>query len=171
MKKSYNPIMLVMALAIMVSFFLPWISVQSQQVGMFSKLLTGKKQATIDAISGFRVPVLANGKDARLMLSIIKVFNPGVKDADKKSYAVWVVPILAFILYILSTNFGDNKIVNILLGAAGCSIFFIAVYKILITDLDKMVLNVKIEYGLWLVLCGYLGIGLINFIKLLAKNK
>jgi len=49
----------------------------------------------------------------------------------------------------------------------GVLIFFAAVYKIVTTDLDKLVLKVNIAYGLWMILFSYLGIGLFSLLSLL----
>jgi len=165
--------LLIAALTVIIflSFFLTWVSVQSEQVGMFSKLLTGKKQASIANISGFKVPILANGEDARLMISIIKIFNPNIKNADKKSYAVWLIPLLAIIICIVSYYYGGNKWVNIAFGLFGAGIFFIAFFKIKTTDLNKLVLNVKIGLGMWFILYSYLAIGIVHFVNLLKAKK
>jgi hypothetical protein len=63
MNKIHYIAMLILAAVIVISFFLPWVSVESQAVGEFSKILTGKKQAVVANISGFQVPILANGPD------------------------------------------------------------------------------------------------------------
>jgi len=157
--------MFILVAIIIVSFFLPWISVESKQVGVFSKLLTGKSQASIDSISGFRIPVLANGKDARLMLSIIKIFNPKLENADKKSFAVWIIPILALFIFLAGIYMGKYRFINLVFGLIGCSIFFTALYKIKTTDLDKLILNVSIGPGLWFILYSYLAIGILGFVS------
>ncbi|MFC1593246.1 hypothetical protein ACFL4C_04455, partial [Candidatus Omnitrophota bacterium] len=114
-----------------------------------------------------------NSSESRFMLSVIKIFMPGVKNADKKSYLIWIIPMLAVIMLIVKRYFDKNKWVNLGLGLIGCAIFIVAVYKIGTTDLDKLVLRVNIAYGLWLILLGYLGIGLLcilDFIKILKQK-
>jgi len=173
MNKSNTLVMLVLTIVIFVSFFLPWVRVESQAVGVVAKALTGKKQAVIDNISGFQVPIMANSADARLMMSIIQIFNPGVTNADKKSYLIWLIPLLAVVIFIVSYFLGKNKWVNLAIGILGCAIFFVAAYKLKTIDLDKLVLNVSIAPGLWLILWGYLGMGLIggiNFIKVIKAK-
>jgi len=158
----------ILAAIIIISFFLPWVTVRSEQVGKVSKLLTGRQQSTIDSISGFRIPILANGKDARLMINIIKIFNPGVKNADKKSFLVWVIPLLVLGIITAKYLYGENQWLNLGIGILGCAIFLVAVFKIMTTDMDKFVLKVIIGPGLWFTLLAYLGIGvhgLLNFIK------
>jgi O-antigen/teichoic acid export membrane protein len=143
-------------------------------VGAVAKALTGKRQAEIASISGFAVPGLANGPDARLMISIIKIFNPGITDADKKSWLIWGVPIFAIAIFLLGLYLGENKWFNLAVAAIGILIFLFGVYKITTMDLNKLVLNAKIGIGVWLTLCGYLGLGVVAaicFAKTLAPNQ
>jgi len=154
-----------LAALVIIAFFLPWISVKSEQVGMVSKVLTGKKQAVIDTISAFRVPILANGPDARFMLSVIKIFNPDVKDADKKSFLIWGIPFLAIVIFAVSHFFGNNKWVNLIIGVLGAVIFIVAAYKIKTTNLNKLVLNIEMGLGLWLTLWAFLLMGVLGFIR------
>ena len=164
MGKAYTLVMPVLVLVIVLSFFLPWVQVESKAVGTVSKILTGERQTLISSISGFRVPILANSPDARLMTSVIKIFNPDIKDADKKSYLIWSVPFLAVIMFVVGYIFGKNRWVNLVFGIIGTAIFLVAFYKIKTTDLDKLVLNVSIGSGLWLSLWAYLGIGILGFV-------
>ena len=147
---------------ICISFFLPWISVESGVVGGVSKILTGKKQSTIETISGFKVPILANGSESRLMISIIKIFNPGIEHADKKSFLIWIIPLMSIGVYFALKRFKDKKPVRLGLSILCVGIFLFATFKIMTTNLDKLVLQVSISFGLWLTLLGYLGIGVVE---------
>jgi hypothetical protein len=164
----------VLVAGIFIAFFLPWVHVEAPMIGTISKVLTGKRQAEITSISGFSVPVLANGPDARLMISIIKIFNPGVTDADKKSWLIWGVPLFAIAIFLLTLLLRDNRWFNLAITAIGIPIFLIGVYKINTTDLNKLVLNARIGLGVWLTLYGYLGLGItaaVNLVKALAKKR
>ena len=165
MSKLYNMAMPALAALMIIVFFLPWVAVKSEQVGMVSKVLTGKKQAVIDNISAFRVPILANGPDARLMMSVIKIFNPNVKDADKKSFLIWGIPFLAVVIFVVSHFFGSNKWVNFIIGVLGAAIFIVASYKIKTTNLNKLVLNIEMGPGLWLTLWSFLLMGILGFTR------
>lgn len=166
-----NKVILVCVAIIVVSFFLPWVSVESEAVGGISKLLTGKKQSSVGAISGFQVPIMANGEESRFMISVIKIFNPDITHADKKSILICLVPLLSIGLYFLSNRFGKNKLVILGIGILGVTIFGGAVFKIFTTDLDKMVIKVSIAIGLWLTLFGYLFIGLIHLKEFFELGK
>jgi hypothetical protein len=169
MKENSKIIVMILALVIFLGFFLPWINVESAAVGSFSKMITGKKQAVLDSISALRVPIMANSNDSRFMIDVIKIFNPNVKDADKKSYLIWAIPLLALAMAVFYYVWGGNKWLNLAYGIAGCAIFFAAVYKIKTTNLDKLVLQVTTAPGLWLTLWGYLGIGIFGFTTFAGK--
>jgi hypothetical protein len=173
MDSSKKTLAFVLTVVIVVSFFLPWINVQSKAAGAVTEMLTGKRQDRIDAISAYRIPVMANSEESRLMVNIIKIFNPKITNADKKSYLIWSVPILAVIILLLNLFMGTNKLVNLIIGIIGVAVFITAVYKIKTTDLDKLVLQVTLGAGLWLTLWSYLGlgaIGVVNFVQLLKKK-
>jgi len=171
MEKAYKTGMVVLVVLIVMSFFLPWISVESEAIGGITKVLTGKKQSTIDAVSGFRVPILANSEESRFMITIIKIFNPSIKDADKKSWLIWMVPGLALIMFFLRRFFDRNKWFYLGVGLLGTLIFVVTVFKIFTTDLDKLVMKVDIAIGLWALLVGYLGIGILNLIRFVGLIK
>jgi hypothetical protein len=174
MAKFSKIVICTLALLIVVSFFLPWVRVESQQVGTFSKLLTGKRQQAIDEISGLEIPILANSDESRLIISIAKIFNPGIKDVDKKSFLVLIVPILAIIIFLVKLYLKKNVVVDLLFAVIGIALFAFAFYKITSTDLDKLVLQIKIGLGMWITLYSYLGIGILSavcFLKSLAGKK
>jgi len=174
MDNIYKGLVLVLAIIIVAGFFLPWVNVESQQVGTFTKLLTGKRQAMVDLISGAEIPILANSDESRLIISIAKIFYPRVTNVDKKSFLVLIVPILAIIIFLLALKLSKNKLTNLLIGIIGIGIFAFTLYKIQSTDLDKLVLQIKIGIGMWMILYAYLAIGLVsifNLFGLLIKGK
>lgn len=155
-----NLLIIVLAVVIFVAFFLPWASVESPAASKLQKLLKMKEQAPATKISGYEIPVIANSRNAYLALTVIEIFNPGVSGADKKSYLVWIVPILAALMAVFSLVLGKNKWVNLAIGIIGSLIFAIAMYKIKSTDMDKLLVRVVIEQGLLITLWSYLGIGI-----------
>ena len=165
-----NKVVTILVAVIVVSFFLPWVTVESSQVGTFAKILTGKRQNTIDQISGFQIPIRANSDASRLAITIIRFFAPDVKNADKKSFFVWLVPGLGLILLALWSYARKMDFVKILIGITGIAVFVFALFKITTTDMSKFLIEVKIAYGLWLTLYSFLGIGVLSFFSL-AKSK
>jgi len=179
MNKLLKAVMLVFVVIICVSFFTPWVNIDAQIPKGISRFIAQdkqiSKQASLKTISGFQVPIMVNGPDAKLMIRIIKIFNPSVTDVDKKSWLIWGIPGLAVALFVLILFLGKNKWVNLGIGILGVAIFAGVTFKLLTTNLDKVVLSVSIAPGLWVLLYAYLGIGvisLIGFCRLLfSKHK
>ncbi|MFC1514796.1 hypothetical protein ACFL5X_02735 [Candidatus Omnitrophota bacterium] len=167
MLKTCKLLIVIFVAVIVIAFFLPWISVQSAAAGKVTEMLTGKRQDKIDAISAYSVPVMANSEESRLMISIIKIFRPDIKNADKKSYLIWSIPLLAILILIMNMVMGANKWLNLVIGIVGVIIFAFATYKIKTTDLDKLVLQIAMGPGLWLTLWSYLGIGVVSILTFL----
>jgi hypothetical protein len=167
MQNAHKLALMILAVTVFLSFFMPWVKIDAPVVGGISKILTGKAQSSISDISGFDVPIMANGPDSRFALAVIKIFNPSVKDADKKSWLIWGVPIFGVMLALASVFFGKFKWLRIAIAVICVAIFAVAVFKIKTTDMNKLVLNVKIAHGLWLTLWGYFGIGIVNALNLI----
>jgi len=158
-------------MAVVISFFMPWISVDAPAVGKVAKILTGKDKATLDTISAYQVPILANSHESRFMISVIKIFMPDITDADKKSYFIWFVPIVAIVIFFLNDTLGKIKFFKLIFGLVGLSVFGFGMFKMVTTDLDKLVLKVTIAQGLWITLYGYLGIGVIGMVDFFKGKK
>jgi len=171
MDKGLRAVLLLLVSAVVIAFFLPWVEVESQHVGAVSKILTGKKQAAIDSISGFEAPLRANSDEARLAVSVIGIFAPDTQDADKKSFLVFLIPGIAIGIYYLCKNYGKSPFLHLLLCVVALTIFGAGLYKILTTDMDKLILNVKIGSGLWITLAAYLGIGIVEALAFLEQKK
>ena len=107
--KFKKDLLLVLVIVIFVSFFLPWVSIESKALGNVVKLLTGKDQTASYSISGYKVPVLANSDQSKLMIAIIKIFAPDITNADKKSYLIWIIPLLAIVIYLVGNSPIANK--------------------------------------------------------------
>lgn len=171
MGKNFKPLVFFLAALIVLGFFLPWVSAESKQAGAVTKLLTGKRQQGIANISGLQIPLMANSEESRLIISIVKIFNPGAEGIDKKSYLVLVIPFLAIIFALLIHYFEENKWVNLAIGIIGVLIFAITVIKIKTTDLEKLVLQIKIGLGMWIILWSYLVMGILGIIQFVGLSK
>ena len=173
MEKNLNAAISVLCIVVIVSLFLPWVNASSKQVGLITKALTGKRQEGVARITGVQIPIMANREEARLIASIAQVFSPGIQNVDKKSFLVLSIPLLALAFMILNIAYGKKRWTNILFCAIGITIFASALFKIITTDLDKIVLQIKIGIGMWLILYSYLAIGVIGALRLagLIKKK
>ncbi|MFH1655064.1 MAG: hypothetical protein ABH954_00425 [Candidatus Omnitrophota bacterium] len=165
MDKIFPVIITLLAVVILIAFFLPWLSIGSQRLDVFTKILTGKEGQTMDKVSAFQIPILANSEEAKLMITIIQIFNPGIENADKKSFLVWGIVVLAGIIAALSFFLGKNHWFNLVIAILGIAIFVVTIVKINTTNLDKLILLVKVREGLWLTIYSYLAIGLLSLMR------
>ncbi len=154
----------ILSIIVIISFFLPWISIEQAQSSKFSNLITGEKQNSFD-IKGFDIPKIANSKNAHLIINIANLLKPGIKNIDKKSYLVWSIPLLALIILIITLGTIPSRWLNFLLGLIAITISCILIYKIKTTDFNKLVLQIKINRGLWYIIWAYLGIGILELLK------
>ena len=171
MDKLAKLVIITRCIVIIVAFFLPWVNVESQQAGSITKVLTGKRQGNIASISGIQIPMMANSDESRLLISIAKIFFPKVDNVDKKSFMVCLIPLLALLIIALNLTIGSNKLVQLGCAVLGVLIFAVAFFKIMTTDMDKLVLQINIGIGLWLILLSYLAIGMVSTIRLVTRKQ
>jgi len=166
----------VCVIIIFVAFFLTWVNVHSAPMSGLSKLIAGKEAGPLYTISAYDGPIMANGPDSRLMISVIKIFKPEITDADKKSWAIWGIPLFAIAIGLVGVLMKEGEIkkwLYLVFGIIGCAIFIVATIKLKTIDLDKMVLQVTMGVGLWATLWGFFAIGLLslyNFAMALKKK-
>ena len=160
-----------LAAVIVISFLLPWAHVESKQVGTFTKVLTGQRQKNVASISGLQIPLMANGDGARLISSIAKIFNPSIENINIKSFLVIFIPLLALAMAACNYLYEKHPWANLAIAIIGILIFLVAVIKLATTDLDKMVLQIKIGLGMWAILISYLAIGVLATIRFIRLHK
>lgn len=152
----------VLCVVVAVCFFQPWVSVEMKAVSALNHLFGNKGRTEMTVISGYDIPRMANTQSSRLLINIVQQFNADAKDADKKSYLVWLVPALPFVLLGATWLARRRRAwaaapALIFLGAFGG-----ALYGIFTTELDGLATAVHIKPGLWVLLYAYLAAGLAN---------
>jgi len=161
-----------MSFVIIVSFFLPWFSVEQVQAGVIKKVFTGEG-AVIIKLSGFNIPLEANGSNSSLMLSIAKLFSSGLREFSHKSWFLWLVPVFAVFIIRFSGSCKRSRLFNFLLSLAGLGASLTIMHGIVGLDLDKLIYEIKLKEGFWIVLVSFFVIGLLGLmqLKLLTAKK
>lgn len=174
MNKTYPIIISVLVIVVVIAFFMPWIKVESQALGFFSKLFGNKKEAQVESISGFRMPIIANSEESRTIIEIMKTYDPNVKEPSKKIYLVWLFPTLALMILLLSLAFPRNNWAHLACGIIAVLVFGFGLYKIKNADLNRLqFMTFSFGPGIWLTLWGYLAIcvaSLLRFATLSIKR-
>jgi hypothetical protein len=109
-------------------------------------------------VSGFQVPALANHQSTRTILLLVERFKKKREHIGLKSYAVYLLPGLALRLGGLILSWGRVAWVAAALAAICLAVAGVGAWKLLTTPLDTPVLMIRIDYGLWLSLAGYVGL-------------
>lgn len=160
---------------IFIAFFLPWVSVESTgMVGDVLELVTGERQVELNVdqtLSGYDVPLLANSERSRLAGALLQIFFPNIENADQKSYLIWAVPVLPVLLWFISVIFFGKAWVHAGTGVIALAVFAVASYQLMTVDLDHLVFEARIRYGLWMVVAGYLAFGLTEFAAFVKVKK
>lgn len=146
-------------------FFLPWIKVHSVPAAAFKRLCGGRQSAAIITTSGAGVPEMANGSCAKTMIQVLGRFFGSVENVDKKSYLVWILPILAIMVAAASIAWKGRWIVSVLLGLLCIAIAVGGTFKIVTTDLDGALFRVQICFSLWGILLAYGVAGAVHLIS------
>lgn len=165
--KILNLIVFVASFFIIISFFLPWISIQSKGSGVLSSMFGKSDLGKVKTIKGYEIPRLANKKNSRVMIKVLEVFIGDFKDLDKKSIYIYIIPGITIIM-ILGSSFNKNyRLIALIFFILGCGIYFISLYKIYTTNLDFKMLKISIEEGIKYTQYSYLTIGIVGLIRLI----
>ena len=145
-----------------ICFFLPWASIEIRNATSIKNFLGMMGEAERIKISGYDIPCMANNGNARAIQKVLTIFVSDAENADKKSYLVWLVPLLAILLAGLTFPAARNRKLALAVGAAGILIFLAGTIKILTADLNPAGAIVHISPGFWLTLLSYLALGIVN---------
>ena len=188
-------LVLVCAVVIIASFFLPWVrakvSVTKVATGLTStaasklqnspfagKFIKGFNAATnavsnlgdIEVktqVSGYDIPTLINKKTSREAISIVQILVKDAKDLDKKSMLVYLLPLFAIVCLILAIIGLKNKLALIVMAVISGAISIGGLYNLFTANLASLPVQVTIMNGLWQTMYGYLLICIISVIWLI----
>jgi hypothetical protein len=177
-------LVVICAIAIVHGFFMPWakagtsagkiakgatgaVSGVGKQVGLgglFGSVekATDKVTSAADvvgikmSVSGYDIPKMMNTKSSQVAVALAGIFIKDAKNADLKSYAVYLMPILALVCIALAVLGMKNKIALIVMAVVSGGISLGGLFTLMTTDLNNAVVAISIENGLWQILYAYL---------------
>ncbi|MDP8216879.1 MAG: hypothetical protein P9L98_06175 [Candidatus Kaelpia imicola] len=168
----YRFILSLTSIVITASFFLPWVNVEQTHAGAVKKVFTGEGAAIIK-LSGFNIPLEANGSNSSLVLNIAKFFNFGLREFAHKSWFLWLVPVFAISIVRFSKRYKRSRSFNLFISLVGFGISLTVMHGIVGLDLDKFIYEIKLKEGFWVTLVSFFVIGLLGLmqLKLLTVKK
>lgn len=115
-------------------------------------------------VSGYDIPKMMNTKSSQVAVALASIFIKDAKDADLKSYAVYLMPIFAILCVGLAFFGMKNRIALIVMAVISGGISVGGLFKLMTTDLTNMVATISIESGLWQTLYAYLLICVVGIV-------
>ena len=199
MRKILAGLIVLASVVIVVSFFMPWARVSVSAVGVSKELTTAAEgklkdtpiagklinrlKAATGAISeigdiavrstvyGYKIPEMANSKTSKVALAAVQIISKETEGLDKKSYLVYLFPILGIICGILALSGLKSKIyvaiMLIISGIVGIGGF----YNLSTAKLAETAVKIDIMNGLWNTIYAFLVIFVMGILWLIDGKK
>ena len=193
-------LVVICAIAIIHGFFMPWAkasasvtkvakSLASSATGgilentpFAGKFIRGLDKATDKiselgdvqiktAVSGYDIPTLINKKSSQVAIAIASAMFKDVKDLDKKSMLVYLLPLLALLCIGLAIVGIKNKIALIVMAVLSGGIAVGGLYNLMTVNLSDLPIQISIEQGLWQTMYAYLIIFVIGIVWIVLDLK
>jgi len=187
MKKTIMAVLVVIcAIAIVIAFFMPWAKAstsatrvakgvkQSAGGALQGTSLGDKAMAYLDVatqaisemgdikvktiVRGCDIPTLISRKSSNVAISLAQVYVNDTNDLDKKVILVYLIPLFAIACIALAVLGMKNILFVAIMGLVSGVISVVGFFKIMITDMSSMMVQISIEKGLWMTLWAYLAI-------------
>lgn len=193
--KIFTALVCVAAAAVIVGFIMPWATVATSATGVakgltgalkdtpYASKIVGKVQEATDAISdlgditvkstvkGYQIPIMVNDKTSKVAISLAQIFFPEAQDLDKKSYLVYLFPILGVVCAILAFLGRRNKLYILLMIVISGAVAIGGLYKLHTTDVSNLMVRISIQDGLWYIMYSFLFIALVGVVDFVVNKK
>jgi len=158
-----------LGVAIIIGFFLPWISLSTDNVLpiplKINQKLLQNAQFSFE-ISGFDIVNTAAKSQVKPIISFAKMFVKNAEKLDQKVYLLYLIPIFGFIVTFFSFKGVENLVYHFLALLISGGIFGWGMYQILT---QKSTLQFEIGIGLWMILFSMFLIFLVSFVNMVKK--
>lgn len=186
-------LVIITSIVIIVSFFMPWVRASTSVTKVSEKVVSGlegtpvaekfisglKKAVTAieefgdikTVVSGYDIPKMVNNKSSKIAISFTQVFFGDVKDLDKKSMLVYLMPLFAIVCVILAITGLKYKSSIVIMAVPSGVISLGGIYNLSTAKLSSAMVQITIEKGLWLTLYGYLIISILSILWLIVNPR
>lgn len=194
-EKIFTALVCVASAAIIVGFIMPWATVATSATGVakgltgalkdtpYASKIVGEVQKATDAISdigditvkstvrGYQIPIMVNDKTSKVAISLAQIFFPEAQDLDKKSYLVYLFPILGLVCAALAFLGRGNRLYIIIMIILAGAVSTVGLYKLYTTDVSNLMVKISIQDGLWYIMYSFLFIALVGIADFIAGKK
>ena len=109
-------------------------------------------------VSGIQIPQLANQPNAQTAVALFELLTNSRQALGLKSYAVYLVPGIAFVCGLVVTFLGRRRTVSFVMAGLCAVIAGVGFWKLLTTNTQTLLMAITIGPGLWLSLWAYVGL-------------
>ena len=193
-------LVVICALAIVHAFFMPWAKASASATkvakglvksatggvlknspfaGKFIRVFDGATDKISDLgdiqiktiVSGYDIPTLVNKKTSQIAIAMASAMFKDVKDLDKKSTLVYLLPLLALVCIGLAIAGLKTKIAIIVMAVLSGGIAVGGLYNLMTVNLSNLPIQISIEQGVWQTMYAYLVISVIGIVWIVLDLK
>ena len=198
-KMFFLSMVIAASIAIIFSFFMPWATIATS-VTKVSKDLTQAAEGSLadtpfagkfikqldkatsaigqmgdieikSAVRGNQIPAMVNNKTSKVALALAQVFFKDAGGLDKKSYLVYLLPLLGIACAALAVLGLKNKLYVIVMAVLAGAISIGGLYTLLTMDISSTIVKISIAKGLWNTMYSFLFICLAGIAWLVLNKK
>ena len=191
-RKILAGLIILASIVILISFFMPWAKVSvsvveaSKQLTESSRLpdkvVARLKQITYTistfgdpevrmTVSGYKIPGMVNSQTSKVALSAVEILSKSTSGLDRKSYLVYLLPLLGIVCGILALAGLKNRACIIILLVISGIVGIAGFYNLSTADLASVAVKVDILSGLWNTIYAFLFIFLAGIVWLVLGKK
>ncbi|MDP8298810.1 MAG: hypothetical protein P9L88_02780 [Candidatus Tantalella remota] len=194
-KTLFQGLVIVATVMILVAFFLPWATVATSVTGISKSVLgsvassplAGTVVKDIDkvtnavssmgdisvktTVSGYQVPKLVNDDSSKVALSLAQIMFKSADNVDKKSYLVYLMPLLALACSVLALSVSKKMISLTLMIFISGGVSIAGLYNLYTMDISSTIVKIAIQKGLWYTMYSFLFIFLVGIAWLVLDKK
>ncbi|NQT22306.1 MAG: hypothetical protein HQ579_02590, partial [Candidatus Omnitrophica bacterium] len=122
-------------------------------------------------ISGYDIPTMVNKKTSKVALSLVAILFKSAENLDKKSYLVYLMPLVAILCSLLAVIGVRRRWSIIAMCLVSGAISIGGIYNLKTTALPNAFVAITIQPGLWYTMYGYLAIFIISIVWMLLGRK
>ena len=188
------------AIVIVVSFFMPWAKVKVSATQVSKELVTSAEKGPLKGtpfagkfvkhfekatnaigelgdieiktqVSGYDIPTMVNKQSSKIAISFAQGFFKDAKDLDKKSMLVFLLPLLGVACMALAIFGLRYKWAVIVMLVLAGAISLVGLYNLYTANFSTTAVQISIERGLWQTLYGYLAIFIISIAWMISGKK
>jgi len=106
-------------------------------------------------VSGAQIPMLAHQPNAQVAVALLALFTPQQQNIERKSYAVYLLPVVALLCGVVVTYWGSRAIVCVSAALLSGLVAGVGFWKLLTVNTQTLFVAITIGPGLWLSLWAY----------------